>query len=529
MPPRRWRSGSLVAVVILGLLVGVMLPFRSELAISIVALVLVVPVVAAVVLGGFRAGLIAIVLGFLVYDLLFIPPYGTLSVGPAENWAPLGVYAIVMLLVSRVVDQLGRAEVLSRQGQRDAARLLELSELLVSDRTLNQLAGIVVSEVKETFGLSGVALLLPDPVSEGGGGPTHVVAHAGRELTPAELALVTPAGGVTSSLRPSVPAVPGRPGQLGGEQIESVVLSVGDRPAGILAVVGPRLARQRRELLGAFANHVALAVERTRLRDQAVRVRILEEVDRQRRSLLGAVSHDLRTPLATIKAAASALLDSSLELDPADRSDLTSLIETQSDRLERVVANLLDLNRIEAGALALEPESVSTERLFAAVLERIGPGAAGVRVEVAPGTPAVEVDRVLTVEALVNLVENALRYSPAGAMVTLAARARPDAAGVVGVSVSDLGPGIPLSERERVFGLFETLHDPARPSSGGIGLGLAIAKAFLTAEGASISIDSSPGPGTRMLVELKAAVALERAGLAEAADGAVVVPPTGVR
>lgn len=490
----------------MGGLVAVMLPFRSHVDIAIVALVLVVPVVAGVVLGGFRAGVLAVVAGFLAYDVLFIPPYGTLTVGRAENWAPLGVYAIVMLLVSRVVDRLWQAEALSRQGQRDTARLLELSELLVSDRPLEQLTGIVVTEVKEAFGLRAVVLLLPEESPEGPDSPMGVVAEAGRPLAPAELALVTPAGGVTSSLRPAALRPAGPAGKAGPDEIESVVLSVGDRPAGILGVVGPGLPHHRRELLGAFANHVALAIERTRLRDQAVRVGVLEQVDRQRRSLLGAVSHDLRTPLATIKAAATALLDSSLELEPPEQSELAALIETQSDRLERVVANLLDLSRIEAGAIALELETVSVEALLAAALEGVGPAAAGIRLEVAPGTPPVEIDRVLTVEALVNLIENALRYSPAGLPVTLAAFPKEGASGVVRVTVGDLGPGIPAAERERVFGLFETSREPSEPVSGGTGLGLAIAKAFLTAEGAAISIDSSPAPGTRMLVDLRAAV-----------------------
>ncbi len=501
MPFRHRLSGSIAAVATMAILVGIMLPVRAHLEIAIVALVLVVPVVVAVVTGGFTSGVLAVALGFLAYDLLFIPPYGTLSVGRAENWAPLGVYVTVMLLTSRVVDRLWRAEAASRESERDTARLFVLSELLVADRPLEELTAIVVRDVREAFGLSAVALLMPEPPGEADSRPVKVVAHSGRGLEEEELSLILPAaGGSPSRLR----AVARRGPAGGGDRLETVVLTVGDRPVGLLAIAGPPLGRRRRELLATFANHIALAIERTMLRERAVRVSVLEEVDRQRRTLLGAVSHDLRTPLATIKASATALLDSSLTLGPDERAELTSLIESQSDRLERVVANLLDLSRIQAGALVAELEPLTVGELLAGTLEALGPVASTVALRIAEAASStVSVDRVLVVEALVNVLENAVRYSPPGAEVVVSAAPAPSGQ-AVRIAVADEGPGIRPEDRSRVFRLFEQGHGPGARPSGGTGLGLSIARAFLEAQGASISIDETAGTGTRILVDLAA-------------------------
>lgn len=506
MPRRHSLSGSIAAVATMAVLVGVMLPLRSHLDIAVVALVLVVPVVVGVVVGGASSGVLAVALGFLAYDLLFIPPYGTLAVGRAENWAPLGVYAVVMLLTSRVVDRLWRAEASSRESETDTARLFGLSELLVADRPLEELVAIVVRDVRDAFGLSAVTLLMPEGGAGDPGGTVQVVAQSGRTLGPDELELLLPTAGSPSRLRTTSRRQP--TGE--GESLESVVLTVGDRPVGLLAIAGPPLGRRRRELLAAFANHIALAIERTTLREQAVRVGILEEVDRQRRTLLGAVSHDLRTPLATIKASATTLLDPSLDLGREERAELVALVESQSDRLERVVANLLDLSRIQAGALVAELELLTVGELLAGALEALGPAAGSVALALGSlAGRALSIDRVLAIEALVNVLENAVRYSPPEAEVTVSAELARE--GRVRIVVADEGPGIRPEDRARVFDLFQQGGGSALRRSGGTGLGLSIARSFLEAQGGSISVDETAAVGTRIVVELPAA-APERLG-----------------
>ncbi|MGO9910956.1 MAG: ATP-binding protein [Acidimicrobiales bacterium] len=509
MPPRRRLTGSAVAVLTAAALIAVMLPFRHHLDIAIVALVLVVPVVIGAAIGGFLAGLTAVVAGFLGYDLFFIPPYGTLTVGAAENWAALAVYVVVMVLVSRVVDRVWLAEAASRQSERDTARLFELSELLVGDRPPADLFGIIVNSVKEAFELSAVVLLLPRPVGDSDSSTSALesVAVAGRDLDPTELAHLVPAAGTPSSLRsqPSPRLAEARPAGGQTESLETVVLTVGDRTVGLLGIAGLRLAPQRRELLGAFANHIALAIERSKLRDQAVRMKLLEEVDRHRRYLFGAVSHDLRTPIATIKASASALLDPSVGLTRHDRVELATLIEHQSDRLERVVSNLLDMSRIQAGALVLDLEHLSVEELFDSTLEALGPTEAKVVTSTPPDNRVtLEADRTLLVEALVNLLENALRYSPEGAAVEMTATTTDSSDRPVRLSVTDHGPGIPAGDRTRLFGVFKQGADSSSRPSGGSGLGLSIAQAFVEAHGGSIRIEDAE-PGTSVVVELPAA------------------------
>lgn len=294
-----------------------MLPLRSHISVATPALVLVVPVVAGVAVGGFRAGLAGVVAGFLVYDVLFIPPYGSLSVGTAQNWAALGVYVVVMLAVSRVVSNLELARAEARLREADAARLFELSDRLTGDARVADLLEQIVSAMQDAFSVEGVALLLP------AAGGVEIGAAAGEPLSPTELATLSPRVAVRTTM--SLGTSP--------SGITVTGMSASGRPVGVLVLRGARLTSRDRELLRAIANHAALAIERGQLREQAVRTQLLEEVDRWRGALMGAVSHDLRTPLASIKASVSDLRNGSLELSPRDRAELLELVETQTDRL----------------------------------------------------------------------------------------------------------------------------------------------------------------------------------------------------
>lgn len=489
----------------MAVLVGAMIPLRGHLDIAIVALLLVVPVVLGAAIGGFLPGAIASVVGFIAYDLFFIPPYGTLTVGHLVDWAALGVYVVVMLLVSRVVDRLWQAEAASSESQRNTAHLLELSELLVGDRSQEELFQIVVRSVREAFDLSAVVLLLPASSKDGsqGSAPLELVAGTGRELEPAELASLVPTGGAPWSLRPE--AVRRQVGDASlvepAEELETVVLKVRENTVGLLGIAGKRLLPARRELLGAFANHIALAIERANLHEQALRVQLLEEVDRHRRYLFGAVSHDLRTPLATIKTSASALLDSSIVLGDDDRRELASLIEAQSDRLARVVSNLLDMSRIQVGALVLDVETISVEELFATVLQAAGPSRARIFTAIRLVDAFLQVDVTLLVEALLNLLENAIRYAPEETLVELIAEPGDPSAATIRLLVVDRGPGIAQADRSRYLSYTGQDLSASRPASGGSGLGLPIAKAFVEAHGAKIFIEDA-APGTRVVIEI---------------------------
>jgi two-component system sensor histidine kinase KdpD len=273
-------------------------------------------------------------------------------------------------------------------------------------------------------------------------------------------------------------------------------LAVNERPVGMLVLQDVVLKGRDRSLLGTFAIQASLAVDRARLREQVLRARLLEEIDRWRGALMGAVSHDLRTPLAAVKTAVSSLRQPDAHLSAEDRAELLELIEQQSDRLARLVTNLLDMTRIEAGALEIRPTSIPFAELVEEALGSLG-GIVDrdrVRVEAASDLPMLRIDHVLLSQVLANLLDNAERVSPAGSVIRVSARVAPVGADGIEIAVVDQGPGIALQERERVFEMFSK-----NGRGGRAGLGLAIAKAFVEAHGGLIWIDPNVDLGARVV------------------------------
>ena len=495
---RRVVVGAVAAAALVAALTAAMLPIRPHLNVATAALVLVVPVVVGVALGGFGAGVVATATGFLAYALVFIPPYYTLSVGGAQNWAALGVYAVVMVVAARVVARAASARADAQRRADELRRLFDLSELLVRDASLPELLLTVVSSVRDAFDLDGAALLLPSA------GRLQLAASAGEPLTADELRHLS-SSGLPVSLDS---AAAGRDG------LQVLVLATTGEPIGLLALRGLTGTSRDHELLHAFANHLALALERAELREQALRAQLLEEVDRLRRSLVGAVSHDLRSPLATVLVAVSALRDPDAPVSSAAAAELLGLIDLQAHRLDRLVANLLDMTRIQSGALELRRWPTTVDALVQEALAVLGPADDVDRVRwEAPALPAVDVDRVLVGQVLVNLLDNALRYSPAESPVTVSAVRR--GRDRVVLSVEDRGPGVSPDERPHVFHMFNR-----REAGGRGGLGLAIAHAFVEAHGQRIWVEDHDGGGARFCFTLPVATA--------AAGGAVALdPPDG--
>ncbi len=269
----------------------------------------------------------------------------------------------------------------------------------------------------------------------------------------------------------------------------------------MLVLQDVQLVEHERSLLGTFANQAALAVDRAQLSEQALRARLLEEIDRWRRALMGAASHDLRTPLASIKTAVSSMRQVDAQLSPQDRAELLELIELQSDRLARLVTNLLDMTRLEAGALELRPTTVSFGDLVDEALGLLGgivtPGR--VTVDAPTDLPLLHLDHVLMSQVLANVLENAERISPRDSVVRVSARRSRGKAAQVEIAVSDDGPGIAREHRESVFEMFSQ-----NGGGGRAGLGLAIAKAFVEAHGGLIWIDPDVAHGARIVFTVPA-------------------------
>jgi two-component system sensor histidine kinase KdpD len=272
-----------------------------------------------------------------------------------------------------------------------------------------------------------------------------------------------------------------------------------------LALAGGVLSGEDERVLNSFAVQVAAAAERERLQREAGRAADLAAANSLRSSLLQAVSHDLRTPLASIKAAISSLRQRDIEW-PADAAeDFQATIEEETDRLTRIVGNLLDMSRIQSAALNVDVQPTAVEEVVPAALASLGPDARDVDVDVPDAVPDALADPALLERALANLAGNALRYAPPTTPVRIAAGAVvADGQCRVDIRVIDRGPGIGQADRDLVFQPFQRLVDHGADGSG-VGLGLAIARGFVEAMGGELTIEDTPGGGATMVVSLPAA------------------------
>lgn len=478
---RRTLLGAAVGIGLTLILGAALIPLRSHISVATTGLVMVVPVVAGVTVGGFVAGLSSVLAGFLVFDFAFIPPYYTLTVGAGQNWAALGVYVVVMVLVARVVASLEEATTLARSREAGARRLFEISELLLTDTPVPDLARTIVDAVRSSFGFTGVALLLSAD------GQLQVAASSGEPIGETARARLKPQSRVPVALS----------GTETGEEVQTLALATSGRPVGLLALTGSLPTPAVRELLPALANHFAIALERAQLNERVRHAELLEEVDRLRHALVGAVSHDLRTPLATIKVASSTLLGSTSQLSDADIAELHTLIDSQTDRLTKIVNDVLDMTRIQAGVLELRRQPCSALDLVASAVSALRPVMEDrlVEVTVPAWLPLVNVDSLLIEQVLSNLLDNADRHGPADTPITVQADLYgPDR---VAISVSDCGPGVPVEEQQAVFDTFVRFD-----TGGRAGLGLAIAKAFIEAHAERIWVDENPAGGAKFTFTL---------------------------
>jgi two-component system sensor histidine kinase KdpD len=486
---KRNLIGTGAALVSMALLTLAMLALRAHLSIATTALILIVPVVIGVVYGGLTAGVLSVIAGFLVYDFFFIPPYWTLWVGRAQNWVALGVYVVVMLPVASVVATMNASRAKEHRQSLEIRRLFQLSDLLVEDQPLDVLLRVIVTALADVFDFTQVALLLPR------NGELQVVASAGRPLTAAQQRRIVPGPGEPTSLE----SLRG-----GSDDLVTLALTAAGRPVGLLVVSGEGAATDDREPLLLFANHAALALERAQLREAALQASLTEAVARLSKTLVAAVSHDLRSPLASIKAASSTLTDSEVDLTQETSHRLAGLIDLQADRLAELVQNLLDMSRIQSGVLTPRCTITSVSDLIHDAADSLSTTMRNheVVIDLADNLPPVDIDMVLIARVLANLVENAVRYAPPGTVISIRAeRANDDA---IEVSVTDHGPGISPEQRGEVFGL------PARrDGDAGAGLGLTIARTFVEAHGQQIWVEDAPDGGARFCFTLPIANALD--------------------
>ncbi|MDF0544754.1 sensor histidine kinase KdpD [Sphingobium sp. H39-3-25] len=442
-----------------------------------IALLYLVPVMFAAASFGLRAGLFTGFASSLAYNFFFLPPTGTLTVNNPENVISILVLLGVAIVTSQFAARVRAQADLAQRSARQNAALAGFSRHLTASAGPEEMMHAVCAEVARLFGVNTV-LLLPSP-----DGPQLRAAYppedrlAEIERAAARWAMENdqPAGRGSSTLTAS-----------------DWLFHPLRTQRGVVAVLG--LAREdageplrsdQVPLLMSLLDQAAIAFDRMALEEEMLDVRQVRERDRLRSALLSSVSHDLRTPLTTIISAAH-------ELRAQHPSDLVGTIEAEAMRLNRFVANLLDMARVEAGALPLKIEATDLFDAVAGAVHDTRQSLAGreVKVEIPPDIPLVRVDPTLLHHCLINLLDNAGRYGDPGTPVTIAGRRLPDA---ILLSVIDVGPGIPAGAERRVFDTFTRLEGSDR-SKLGTGLGLAIVKAFAEAMGLSVEASNMADP-----------------------------------
>ncbi|GGU33991.1 sensor histidine kinase [Streptomyces coeruleorubidus] len=415
--------------------------------------------VAAALLGGLFPALASAAVGSLLLNYFYTPPLHRWAIADPKNIVAIVIFVAVGAAVASVVD-------LAARRTHQAARLRAESEILsfLAGNVLRGETGLedLLERVRETFGMESAALLERASDVE----PWTCAGRAGQ----------------------------GRPVERPDEA--DVDMPVGDHMA--LALTGRVLPAEDRRVLAAFAAQAAVVLDRRRLQEEADRARTLAEGNRIRTALLAAVSHDLRTPLAGIKAAVTSLRSEDVEWSEEDRAELLEGIEEGADRLDHLVGNLLDMSRLQTGTVTPLIREIDLDEVVPMALGGVPEGS--VDLDVPETLPMVGVDPGLLERAMANLVENAVKYSPSGTPVLVAASALADR---VEVRVVDRGPGVPDEAKERIFEPFQRYGDA--PRGAGVGLGLAVARGFAEAMGGTLDAEDTPGGGLTMVLTLRAA------------------------
>ena len=467
---RRRLAGFALATVGMPLLTYGGLLLEDALSLTSEILVFLAAVVAVALVGGLWPALLAAVVGSLLINYYFTPPMRAFTIAETENLLALAVFLVVAAAVSAVVDLAARRTREAARASADAHTLAAVAGgVLRGTRPLTAL----LERLRETFALRTVTLLErvpdapPSPDRQRDPNAWRVAASVGPQ--PCH----TPAAG-------------------------DVDVRVDDTLS--LVLCGRLLDAADRRIVEAFAAQAAVALRHERLSEEAAAVRPLAEADRMRTALLAAVSHDLRTPLASAKAAVTSLRSVEVEFDEADREELLATAEESLDRLGRLVANLLDMSRLQAGVLGLSLVPIGLEDAVPPALDELGEPARQVQVLLPAHLPAVLADPGLLERVLVNLVANALRFSPPDRPPLITAS---EHGGQVELRVVDQGPGIPHEEWEQVFLPFQRHGD--RDNHAGVGLGLALSRGLAEAMGGTLVPEDTPGGGLTLVLSLPSA------------------------
>ena len=487
--PIAW-SGYLKSVLLVLVTSLVCEPVHGHLAPTNLVMIFLLAVVLSAVRLGRRPAVLTAILSVMAFDFFFVPPRFTFAVTDAEYFITFGALFTVGIVISTLVSQSRERAEAIRDREVQTASLYYLSRDLAVAADLDGILDALIRNIAESLGAR-IAVLLPEE-------ERLEVKRASSELVLdlKELAVADWAFRNRSAAGPGTETL-----------VSAALLYLPMQTTGaVLGILGVRLIDEAdyksplsRRLLEAFATQAALAIERVHLGKQAEQAQILQARESLERALLNSISHDLRTPLVSITGALGALRDKGSPLEQEAREDLLDAAWEDAGRLNRFVGNLLDMTRLESGALKLKLIPCDVQDLLGCALAALEPQIGKRRIEarVPSGLPLVSMDMVLMAQVVVNLLDNALKYTPRDSSIELAAEL---ADGTLTLSVSDRGPGIPENDLKRVFDKFYRV--PVPEGAGGTGLGLSICRGIVEAHGGSIHAENREGGGLRVIVAL---------------------------
>jgi two-component system sensor histidine kinase KdpD len=452
-----------IALVGLPLLTWLMLSFQEQIALHNVLLLYLLMAVVSGGIGGALPAVVTAVAGFLLANWFFTPPVSNWTIADPDNLFSLFAFLVVALTVGLLVGYSSRRSAEARKARAQAEALAATTTLPHPVFASDQHG--LLRRVRDALSLDAVSL-----IRRSGEGWETMAWEGSRSLdAPSE----------------------------GSESIELT-----DEVT--LVILDGRLTADDRTVLRAFAAQMVQAMERAELEREAESAESMAETDRLRTALLSAVSHDLRTPLATIKASLTSLVETGVDWTPEETQAFLETALEETERLNRLVGHLLDASRVQVGAVHVFFRPVGLDEVVASSLAGLRSGTERVIVEISESLPEVQTDPDLLERVVANLVDNALTWSPSERPVRISAG---EVAGRIDLRISDRGPGIPSNARDQVFLPFQRMGDS--PNREGVGLGLAVARGLLEAMGNELVIEDTPGGGTTMVIALKIAGSIE--------------------
>jgi two-component system, OmpR family, sensor histidine kinase KdpD len=488
----RWRGYTAsVGLVLLATLLGFLV--RNFFAPTNIIMIYLLCVTVSAIVGGLGPSIMVSILSVLAFDFFFVPPHLTFAVDNTQYIFTFIVLLFVGVFISYLTSRVRRETESARLSEQETAALYSLSRDLAVSGDLESYIKAISERIKEVLGFD-VIIFLPDSKNRG-----RLLAYDGKSTGPVKNLDGSIASGLFQQLK-----TPGCNNEIiSDNHVQYMPLVTGRGPVGIITLKNPRdtgdLTPEQKRLFSAYADLAAVAIEGIMLADELHNAQVDKATEKLQTALLNAISHDLRTPLVSVIGTLSSLQEEEISLDETTKKSLIQVAREEADRLNHMISNLLDESRIEAGAIRLFRQPAEAEDLVGAALEQLGnrAEARSIKIDIPEKIPFVSVDFGLIVQTLVNITDNALKYSPQDSPIEINAR---QIFRELCIEIIDRGIGISEQDLPHIFDKFYRIKRPNNVT--GTGLGLSISKGIIEAHGGHIDVSSNPGAGTTVRVFL---------------------------